>query len=64
MSNLCEEYNLTREEIKRSQTKYINNRNSHMLLGKDEVLRCRVPRNLTPAKAKVIEKEMERFAYE
>ena len=38
LHELCDAHNLTKEEIQRSQAKYINNNNSHRLLGVEDTL--------------------------
>ena len=38
LDDICDIYNITKDDIKRSQNKYINNSNSHKLLGREEVL--------------------------
>ncbi len=43
MNEICDQMGITIDEIKRSQTKYINNRNSHRLLGADETLEAKIP---------------------
>jgi hypothetical protein len=51
---ICDAHNLSRDEIQRSQAKYINNNNSHRLLGVEDTLLSRIPETLTPARAKRI----------
>ncbi len=57
-------YDITREQVKKSQNKYINNSNSHKLLGREEVLNAKIPNWLTVQVAKQIKREMEEFAYQ
>jgi len=64
LHEICDAHNLTREEIQRSQAKYINNNNSHRLLGVEDTLLSRIPDTLTPARAKRIKQDMEDYAYE
>lgn len=63
MDEICYLLGVSRDEIKRSQDKYINNRNSHKLLGADEALHALIPSWLTPQRAKLIKGEMEEYAY-
>ena len=43
LDEICKEYDLLKDEVRKSQSKYINNRNCHKLLGQDEVLRAKIP---------------------
>ena len=56
-------YSISKEEIKRSQNKYINNSNSHKILAREEVLNAKIPKWLTPTVALDIKHEMEEFAF-
>jgi hypothetical protein len=51
LDDLSDIFNISKDDIKRSQNKYINNSNSHKLLGRDEVLNAKVPRWLNPSEA-------------
>ncbi len=61
--DICDTLGLTREEIEKSKEKYINNRNSHRLLGTEDSLFSYTPEWLTPQRAKLIKKEMEDYAF-
>ena len=53
---------MTKEEIKRANEKYIENKNSHKLLGTEECLASVIPHELTPQKAMMIKKEIDQYA--
>ncbi len=62
IEKLCSELEITMNDIKRAQNKYFQNKRPHILLGVDEVLNVKVPRDLTRNKATNIQIEMEEFA--
>lgn len=64
LDDICDLYSINKEDIKKSQNKYINNSNSHKLLGREEVINAKIPQGLTPLKALDIEREMESFAFQ
>lgn len=59
---ICEGLRIAKEDVKLSQQKYINNKNSHLLLGVDEALNLEVPAKLSPQRAIQIKKDMESYA--
>jgi len=63
LEDLADIHNISKEEIKRSQNKYFNNSNSHKLLGREEVLKAKIPKWLTTNQALNIKHEMEEIAF-
>lgn len=63
IDRICIKCDITKEDIKKSQSKYINNRNCYKVIGQKEVLETKVPRWLTQAEARQIKMEMEEFAF-
>eukprot|EP00347_Sterkiella_histriomuscorum_P005861 403354996 len=63
LEDLADIYSIRQEDIRRSQSKYINNSNSHKLLARNEVLQAEIPTFLTQEVALEIKHEMEEYAY-
>ncbi|CDW82032.1 UNKNOWN [Stylonychia lemnae] len=62
LDDISDIYGVSKDQIKKSQNKYINNSNSHKLLARQEVLQARIPRWLDSNKALDIKHEMEEYA--
>ena len=56
---ICDRFSVTRDEIRKANEKYIDNKNSHKLLGTDECLSVEVPSHLTPQTAMKIKREID-----
>ena len=61
---ICEELGVSREDIRTSQNKYITSLNSPRLLGSEEALMAKIPRNLSTQRAKKIKEDMQNYAIE
>lgn len=62
LEDISDLYNVSKQQIEKSQNKYMNTSNSHKLLGRQEVLNAKIPRWLDTKKALEIKHEMEEYA--
>lgn len=47
LDEICSRLNITKDEFNQSQLIYINNNNSHKLIGVEETLNTKIPKHLT-----------------
>lgn len=64
LDEICSRLNITKDEFNQSSLIYINNNNSHRLIGVEETLTSKLPKHLTVQRAKKIKQDMEQYAQE